>query len=182
MSNNYNDFGPNNKFTEDNITVITYNIQHGVGLNDKLDLEKIANVIKVENPDIVAFQEVDVKTKRTGGLDEPKILGDLLGFKSFFGKSISFDGGKYGNAIITRDSNAIQIDHFPLPGSELRSLLAVQTKSSMGTPYVLACTHLCLNETNRMKSTEIINNWVKGIQFPTILVGDLNCESNSNPY
>ena len=186
MYYNYYDFGPYNMprfyYKEDNITVITYNIHHGVGLNNKLDLEKIANVIKVENPDIVAFQEVDVKTKRTRRLDEPKILGDLAGFKSFFGKSIPYGGGEYGNAIITRDRNAILINHFPLPGKEPRSLLAIQTKSSMGTPYVLACTHLCLDETNRMKSTEIINNWVKGLPFPTILVGDMNCKSNSNPY
>ena len=52
----------------------------------------------------------------------------------------------------------------------------------MGTPYVLECTHLCLDETNRMQSAEIINNRVKEIQFPSILVGDMNCESNSNPY
>ena len=171
-----------NYVMEDEITVITYNIHHGVGLDNKLDLEKIANVVKFENPDIVAFQEVDVKTKRTRRLDEPKILGDLAGFKSFFGKSIPYGGGEYGNAIITKDRNAVLINHFPLPGKEPRSLLAIQARTKMGTPFILACTHLCLDETNRIKSTEIINNWVRGLSFPTILVGDMNCKTDSTPY
>ena len=186
MFYNYYNWGsynmPNSYIKEDIITVITYNIHHGVGLDNKLDLGKIANVVKVENPDVVAFQEVDMKTKRTRRLDEPKILGDLAGFKSFFGKSIPYGGGEYGNAIITRDKNAILINHFPLPGKEPRSLLAVQATTALGTPYILACTHLCLNETNRIKSTEIINNWVRRLPFPTILVGDMNCNTNSAPY
>ena len=186
MFYNYYNWGqynmPNNYIMEDFITVITYNIHHGVGVDNKLDLEKIANVVKMENPDVVAFQEVDVKTKRTRRLDEPKILGDLAGFKSFFGKSIPYGGGEYGNAIITRDRNAILINHFPLPGKEPRSLLAIQARTAMGTPYILACTHLCLDEANRIKSTEIINNWVRGLPFPTILVGDMNCKTDSTPY
>ena len=129
MFSNYYNLGSNNMpnnnanySKEDIITVITYNIHHGVGSDNKLDLEKIANVVKSENPDVVAFQEVDVNTKRTRRLDEPKILGDLSGFKSFFGKSIPYKGGEYGNAIIARDRNAVLINHFPLPGKEPRSL------------------------------------------------------------
>lgn len=175
-------YNPYNYIMEDIITVITYNIHHGVGVNKKLDLERIANVVKVENPDIVAFQEVDVKTSRTRRLDEAKILGDLSGFKSFFGKSIPFGGGEYGNAIIAKDRNAILINHFPLPGSEPRSLLAIQARTSNGTPYILACTHLCLEEKNRVKSVGIINNWVSGLTLPTILVGDMNCKTDSVPY
>jgi len=186
MPNNYNYNMPNNYnynyAKEDIITVITYNIRHGVGLDNKLDLERIANVVKAENPDVVAFQEVDVKTKRTRKLDESKILGDLAGFKSFFGKSIPYGGGEYGNAIITRDRNAVLINHFPLPGKEPRCLLAIQSRTKMGTPFIFACTHLCLDETNRIKSTEIINNWVRRVPYPTILVGDMNCKTDSIPY
>lgn len=171
---------PNN--LEDTITVITYNICHGVGLDKKLNLERIAKVVKTENPDIVAFQEVDVKTSRTRRLDEPKILGDLSGFKSFFGKSIPLGGGEYGNAIIAKDQNAIQVNHFPLPGKEPRSLIAVQARTSKGNPFIFACTHLCLDETNRIKSVGIINNWVTGLSLPTILVGDMNCKVDSTPY
>jgi endonuclease/exonuclease/phosphatase family metal-dependent hydrolase len=166
----------------DTITVITYNIHHGAGVDQKLDLERIAKVIKRENPDIVAFQEVDVMANRTGNIDEPKILGELTGYKPFFGKAVPIRGGEYGNAIITRDKDAVVVEHLPLPGNEPRCMIAVQTKSSKGTPYVLACTHLALEEENCMKSTEIIGDWVKSLKVPSLLVGDMNCTTGSQIY
>jgi len=167
---------------EDTVTIITYNIHHGAGLDKKLDLQRIANVIKVENPDIVAFQEVDVKVARSNNLDEPKVLGELTDYKPFFGKSISLRNGQYGNAILVRNKDAKLIKHMALPGKEPRSMIAVESKSIQGTPYVFACTHLCLEERNCILSTELLKNWVRGLSVPAILVGDLNCTPDSTTY
>ena len=101
---------------KDTITVISYNIHHGEGMDGKLDLQRIADVVKRENPDVVAFQEVDVKVKRSGKIDEATILGELTGYKPFFGKSIPLTGGAYGNAIIAKDPEAVLVKHIPLPG------------------------------------------------------------------
>ena len=60
---------------KDTITVLSYNIHHGEGLDGKLDLQRIADVVKRENPDVVAFQEVDVNVKRSGRIDEATQLG-----------------------------------------------------------------------------------------------------------
>ncbi len=167
---------------KDTITVISYNIHHGEGMDGKLDLQRIADVVKRENPDVVAFQEVDVNIKRTGRIDEATMLGELTGYKPFFGKAIPLTGGEYGNAIITKDPGAVVVKHLPLPGKEPRCMFAVQVKSAKGTPFVFACTHLCLAEENRLKSTEIIAEWVKGLDKPAILVGDMNCTPTSAPY
>ena len=43
------------------LRVLTYNIHHGEGTDGKLDLDRIARVIKAAEPDIVALQEVDQK-------------------------------------------------------------------------------------------------------------------------
>ena len=40
---------------KDTITIISYNIHHGEGMDGKLDLQRIADVVKRENPDVVAF-------------------------------------------------------------------------------------------------------------------------------
>lgn len=167
---------------KDTITVISYNIHHGAGLDGKLDLQRIADVIKRENPDIVAFQEVDVNVKRSGKIDEAKILGELTGYKSFFGKSIPLTGGAYGNAIIAKDQDAVVVKHIPLPGAEPRCMIAIQAKDSKGRPFVFACTHLDLNDDNRVKSTTLITDAIKELKLPAILVGDMNCRPGSAPY
>ena len=167
---------------KDTITVISYNIHHGEGLDQKLDLQRIADIVKRENPDVVAFQEVDVKVKRSGRIDEATILGELTGYKPFFGKAIPLTGGAYGNAIIAKDPESVLVKHIPLPGKEPRCMFAVQTKSAKGTPFVFACTHLCLDAENRLKSTGIIAEWVKELDKPAILVGDMNCTPTSAPY
>ena len=166
---------------KDTITVLSYNIHHGEGLDGKLDLQRIADVVKRENPDVVAFQEVDVNVKRSGRIDEATQLGELTGYKPFFGKSIPLTGGAYGNAIIAKDPEAVVVKHLPLPGNEPRCMLAIQAKSAKGTPFVFACTHLCLTDENRLKSTEIIAEWVKGLDKPAVLVGDMNCQPKSAP-
>ena len=167
---------------KDTITIISYNIHHGEGTDGKLDLQRIADVVKRENPDVVAFQEVDVNVKRSGRIDEATQLGELTGYKPFFGKSIPLTGGAYGNAIIAKDPEAVVVKHLPLPGKEPRCMLAVQAKSANGSPFVFACTHLCLTDENRLKSTELIAEWVKGLDKPAILVGDMNCTPTSAPY
>ena len=52
------------------LKVMTYNIHVGVGMDKKLDLQRIADVISKEQPDLVGLQEVDRGVKRTEGKDE----------------------------------------------------------------------------------------------------------------
>ena len=51
--------------------VMTYNIHHGEGLDGKVDLLRIAELIKREGADIVALQEVDKGVERTARRDLP---------------------------------------------------------------------------------------------------------------
>src|SRR5215213_2148229 len=53
-------------FRTPTITVLTYNIHHGAGGDGKVDIGRIAEVINRVKPDLVALQEVDRKTNRTG--------------------------------------------------------------------------------------------------------------------
>src|SRR5690606_2840765 len=71
---------------EQKITVLTYNIHHGEGMDGKLDLERIANVIRSVNPDLVALQEVDRKTQRSAGVDQAEELARLTGMRHVFGR------------------------------------------------------------------------------------------------
>ena len=55
-----------------------------------------------ERPDIVALQAVDQNTGRSNGVDQAAALGKLTGMKAVFSRAIDFDGGGYGNAVLTK--------------------------------------------------------------------------------
>lgn len=84
------------------LRVMTYNIHHGEGIDQKLDLERIAKLILDAKADIVALQEVDRGVRRTQGRDLPGELAKLTGMTAAFEKNITYQGGDYGNAILTR--------------------------------------------------------------------------------
>jgi len=81
---------------------MTYNIHHGRGADGEINLERIAEVITRAKPDLVALQEVDVKTRRSGGVDQAAKLGELTGMSHFFAEAMPFQGGGYGNAVLSR--------------------------------------------------------------------------------
>src|SRR5690606_29082486 len=81
--------------------VVTYNIHHGEGTDGRLDLERIAAVLRRLDPDVIALQEVDERVQRTGGVDQAATLGELLGMNHAFGGFMEYQGGNYGMAILT---------------------------------------------------------------------------------
>jgi endonuclease/exonuclease/phosphatase family metal-dependent hydrolase len=81
---------------------MTYNIHHGEGADGRLDIERIAALIRDERADLVALQEVDRGVERTNRRDLPAELAALTGMTCLFRNNHAFQGGEYGNAILTR--------------------------------------------------------------------------------
>src|SRR5688500_5929836 len=84
------------------VRVLTYNIHHGEGTDRQLNLERLADVIKSVNPDLVGLQEVDQKTARSKGVDQAARLAELTGLRAIFGKAMEYQGGGYGLAVLSR--------------------------------------------------------------------------------
>lgn len=82
--------------------VMTYNIHHGEGVDGRFDLDRIAALIREERADLVALQEVDKGVERTSRRDLPAELAALTGMTCLFQNNYAFQGGEYGNAILTR--------------------------------------------------------------------------------
>ena len=55
---------------------VTYNIRYGLGLDNRYDLDRIANAVR--DADIIGLQEVERFWQRSGVTDQPKRLGELL--------------------------------------------------------------------------------------------------------
>ena len=88
--------------TTDDIRVLVYNVHAGKDASGKESVQRIADVVKSVDPDIVLFQEVDKRTKRSGGVDQPASYSRLTGLRSAFGRSLDYDGGEYGIAVLSR--------------------------------------------------------------------------------
>lgn len=159
--------------SEKSLQVMTYNVRHCAGMDMVLDYDRTAAVISVQNPDAVALQELDSMTGRSGQHDQLGELALRTGYYPVFGSAIDFDGGKYGVGILTRE-RPLSTKRLPLPGEEPRVLLVVELKD-----YVLACTHLDLEEEQRLASVPLIVDEAQRWQKPFILAGDWNDAPNS---
>ena len=84
------------------LRVMTYNIHAAKGVDAKVDLARIADVIRSYGPDLVALQEVDVHRARTGAIDQARELGDALGMTAVFAPTLERDGGHYGIATLSK--------------------------------------------------------------------------------
>jgi endonuclease/exonuclease/phosphatase family metal-dependent hydrolase len=84
------------------LRVLSYNIHHGRGTDGTIDLPRLARVIRLADADLVALQEVDERTTRSGGIDEAAELARLTGLRMAFGPQIDYLGGRYGQALLAR--------------------------------------------------------------------------------
>jgi endonuclease/exonuclease/phosphatase family metal-dependent hydrolase len=84
------------------LRVMTYNIHAAKGVDRKIDLVRIGEVIQSYDPDIVALQEVDVGRARSGEIDQADELASTLGMTAVFAPCIDDGSGRYGIATLTR--------------------------------------------------------------------------------
>ena len=61
----------------DTLTIATYNIRHGRGMDGVVELSRTGNAIARLGADIVALQEVDRHVERSGHIDEPRLLQEF---------------------------------------------------------------------------------------------------------
>lgn len=160
----------------DSTKVISYNIRHGEGMDDRIDLERIAEVIRREDPDFVTLQEVDVKTTRSGGVDQAAELGRLTGLKPYFAKAIDFQGGEYGVAILSKRQSIIS-RRYSLPSTEPRMLEICDFGR-----YYIGTVHLSVtSDAERLAQLKKIRETVATLarDKPVILTGDWNARPDS---
>jgi endonuclease/exonuclease/phosphatase family metal-dependent hydrolase len=162
------------------LRVLTYNIHHGEGTDGRLDLARLAGVMKSVQPDVVALQEVDRGTERSGGVDELVELERLTDMHAEFGKAMDYSGGGYGVAVLSRWP-LLRTGNDPLPGSpdrEPRTALTVQVGSGERGPLLqFTSTHLDQGRDpeDRLAQARYLNELlVRGQGQPAILAGDMN--------
>lgn len=168
--------------TSRSFSVMTFNIRHGIGMDKVLDLERTARLIDAADPDIVILNEVDQGTARSFGVFQTDSLGKLLGMNAIFGRSIDYDGGEYGNALLSK-YDVIEFRIIDLSTDSLlegRSIFISMLDMGSDTLIVMG-THLGLKPDERQLQIEHIMDVLPNSQR-LILAGDFNFEPGSEPF
>lgn len=160
------------------LRVLTYNIHHGEGVDGKLDLVRLAGVITAARADVVALQEVDQKTARTGGVDQAAELARLTGLHVAYGKAMDYQGGAYGQALLSRwPLSDFTVHPLPNPAKVEPRIAISATVRPPGQPaFRFVGTHLdaTRDATARGQQAARLIELFGADATPTILIGDLN--------
>jgi endonuclease/exonuclease/phosphatase family metal-dependent hydrolase len=165
------------------LVVMTYNIEGHASLLKPHHIEEIAATIRKQHPDIVGLNEVHRGTWQARFADHTAQLARLTGMRVVFGRSYSFLGGAFGNAVLTR-GQILSSEVHELPGiGEPRTLLETIVRINGGTIefYVgHTAAWASLNAGVRGLQLQCMNDHVNASAYPFILVGDLNAPPDSD--
>jgi len=150
-------------------TVASYNIHKCAGLDRRVDLGRIAEVLKEINPDLVGIQEVL--------RPQADALAERLEMRIAMGPTTKQNGLPYGNAVLTRlpiqGSHAFDLSwHSREPRGGIRLDLTME-----GSLFHVFNVHLGLKIRERADQVRtLIGEHVldRGLTGPRIVIGDLN--------
>ncbi len=165
----------------DHIRVMAYNIHHGEGMDEILDLQRIADLINQHDPDILALQEVDSNATRTGGINQAEVLAELTGLTPVFGSFMPYDGGSYGMAVLSK-LPIIRSSNLRLPdGTEPRTSVRVQVVlPNTADTLQFVGIHFYRTDEERMAQAVKLEEHLSKTSYPTILAGDFNSTPESD--
>ena len=165
------------------LRIVAYNIKHGRGMDDAVDLRRIAAVLRRLDADVIALQEVDKGTARTAGVDQVEALARLLGYTGFHGAHRRYQGGDYGNAILTR-LPVLGVRTHPIPAASGSALTVHEVEvvwspaeapgRGAGQRISVVSVHLAGSPDQRLAQADSLNRLFEGREHPVVLAGDFN--------
>lgn len=178
------------------LNILTYNIQHGLDYKlikyekiRKINLEKIANVIKDCNADIVGLNEVyDYGCENIDRCEQTKKLSNLSNIGNFaFAEAIKVRGtDTFGNAFLSKfEITSIKTIKVPSPQVkdedayyEDRVLLRAEINVN-GKTLTCFITHFGLALGEQEKMFAVVSKEIANTKTPYIFMGDFNMTDDS---
>ena len=165
---------------------MTYNTRSCRGLDGRVDIARVARVVREFSPDLLLLQEVDVGEAGNGGVDQALVLASELRMVSHFTRAFSRESGHYGIAMLA--SNKLSIERegcLPRGRDEVRA--AQWARLLVGDLEVdVVHTHLSVRTRERQLQLELLlgEDWLKSrLSHPHLIVcGDLNAMPHSRVY
>lgn len=174
------------------LRVMTYNVHGCVGVDRRLDVDRVAAVIAREAPDIVALQELDVGRLRSGGVDQARAIAARLGMNSHFHAAFRVAEEEYGDALLSAlPMRLVRAGPLPKPAGvprlERRGALWTAVRLPEGGELQAMNTHLGLVPLEQRGQVDALlgRDWAGAEAFargPSLLLGDFNATSRYAAY
>ncbi len=165
------------------VRVLTYNIHKAIGVDGKFAPERIVEVLRHHDADIVLLQEVDRGVPRSNHLDLASMLARELQYRyRAVGMNVTLKKGRYGNATLSRFPIGRQ-SNLDLTISWRKRRGAQHTRfhipNSTGTVDLdVFNVHMGLSATERSKQTHRLLSTPDvsrlGLSKSCIIAGDMN--------
>lgn len=85
------------------LKILTYNIHRAIGVDRRFRPQRIVDILKHHDADLVLLQEVDEGAPRSRELDLARELAEAAGYPHLAaGYNVSLRKGRYGNAVLSR--------------------------------------------------------------------------------
>lgn len=161
---------------EVSLRAATYNIRHGAGMDDRLDLDRTVRALRALKADIIGLQEIDDRVGRSERVNQMAELGRQLGMHPAFGSFMEYDGGQYGMGILSRYP-LVDVDAIRLPdGNEPRVALQALVRLPSGETLRVVNVHFDWVDDDgfRWAQAQRVHQAVTEGDGPTLLLGDFN--------
>jgi endonuclease/exonuclease/phosphatase family metal-dependent hydrolase len=177
------------------LTVMTFNVQHGLDTRGRYDLQRTIDLIARVSPDVVGLQETTRNHPKYECHDQPKLLADGLSRatghqwhsvyqQEWFTPDVSCrdrgaGDGKETEGLTVLSPHAIEkVAHTDLWNTRIG--LAVRVSPFGQVPIVV--THLASGAKgaeDRHKQVGPLLAWAEGLGAPRVLMGDLNMAADA---
>lgn len=159
------------------ISIATYNVHGCVGTDGRRDVARIARVVQELHADVIALQEVDVRSDPCASSEPLELLAHLPGYQAVCARTRRSTRGEFGNALLSRlpplRVQALDLS-YPHARCEPRGALDVCFDVG-GVPLRVIATHLGLRPRERRHQVRrILAEVDRDETTATVLLGDIN--------
>ena len=171
--------------------IVSYNLHSGTGMDKVADFDRLAEVIRAEQPDLTGLQEISVGRPDLPPDDLLEHLSGKLGQTGFFAQTCQpvFNGKSYSYGIGALSAlKAEKVAELALPNldrEEPRKAVFLKVETRGGKTVYFVNTHLAYRagekkDQLRLLQLKTIYEWILAAQYaPVILTGDLNAVPDS---
>jgi endonuclease/exonuclease/phosphatase family metal-dependent hydrolase len=157
------------------LRVASYNIHACRGIDGRQDLERVADVLRELDADVVGLQEVESRRRRSA-IDQAEALAERLGMHCIEGPLLLEGRGWYGNALLSRwPAQHTRRMKFEIYRREARGAVISDLAPDGQPTWRIANTHLDLRSgLRRRQFATLLRELTMERTTPTVLLGDFN--------
>lgn len=157
------------------MVVVSWNVHRCIGIDGRYRPERIAEVLRSLNADVVGLQEIDSSLKAKTGEDQLSFIAKSIGMNFVMGATLQRDYGAYGNAVLSKHPIESFEEHdLSYRKFEPRGALAVRLRYA-DVPIRIVNVHLGLKYWERsFQINRILGELLWRDEPLSVLLGDFN--------